>query len=310
MSLCHFSISFLLFGILSIDAINGRQYLRKMSTFNQFENVLYGSNARMREKDKSFPVRRDATVASDAYRNLFPQGPTIASSEVSSFPLCVSIAESSFGTGLFVSINGEGEAVTVPRGTLFCEYKGCFQDDQDNDKSVSFGFRKSDQFVYFNKKLIPLYQAVLEAATASSNLKGAIEGHSMEVVNNIIEIELNPEYTKTSFIPFADGGDGEGGTNLACRCNDFAYVQGVTVSKELYDAKYPNNCLMLIWKLESQNGRLVPINPVLVSKAEMTFDNREPMELGVSYSWDYWLAFNYNCDSGRYDKYGVDLGYP
>lgn len=80
-------------------------------------------------------------------------------------------------------------------------------------------------------------------------------------------------------------------TNFATYANDHAYDADKTTNEYEYKANYTKNVLMLVWKLgKNDHGNLYPMNPVLVTKTDLTFNNHIAMEIGVGYGWDYWLA--------------------
>jgi hypothetical protein len=80
-------------------------------------------------------------------------------------------------------------------------------------------------------------------------------------------------------------------TNIGQYCNDRAFVTGIG-PVEYASRCDTENCLRLVWRLEydDDNKILQPSWPVSVLARDMTFDNRQPIELGTTYGWNYWNA--------------------
>jgi hypothetical protein len=258
--------------------------------------------------------------AVEYYTNKHPISDTILATEsVLGFidKLYVSIGESAHGgLGLFVNIKASNEEaeVHVPRGTLICEYlPGEFVDPEyPSDRAVAFGYEEEDDmtsWVYFENKLQHLWEAIYESnADAVSGgftdvipkapndllkkLEGKsgniLDGHSVYYHNNTIQFSLSPSYSKIRFVP-SNTSTSRYIYNFAQFANDMALELDRTTTEKLYDDNYQKNCLMLVWKLrKDDDGKLLPVNPVMVTKRNLTFINTFPMEIGVGYGWDYW----------------------
>ena len=54
------------------------------------------------------------------------------------------------------------------------------------------------------------------------------------------------------------------------------------------------NILEIVWRMDINDKVLVPTWPVVVLSRDIKFNNREPMECGIHYSWRYWVASRAN----------------
>ena len=82
------------------------------------------------------------------------------------------------GLGLFVKLNDDVEEVHLPRGTPICAYsKGQFVQYADGDKTVGYSFTDINVGVIYNKKTMPLYEAVNDIAVKNNDLTRSVLGH-------------------------------------------------------------------------------------------------------------------------------------
>jgi hypothetical protein len=214
--------------------------------------------------------------------------------------LSISVGSSKFGLGLFIAISEDAEAVHIPRGTLLCEYAGRFDSETASDKAVGFGFFEENDIhslVYYDNRLQHLWEVIYSCSSNMNDyaaLRGKLEGHLISVENNEIQISRDLSYEKTRFVPIdAEQLPASAETyhlkpeniNFGCYANDLAFDRILTLSESHYRSNYPRNCLKLVWKLclDNMTGVLVPVNPVVVSRTSVTFNNRVPMEIGFSY---------------------------
>lgn len=71
--------------------------------------------------------------------------------------------------------------------------------------------------------------------------------------------------------------------------NDLAFFRGCTDTAEAYEqAAADKDVLQLVWRLAEEGGMLVPTWPLVFLKRRVAFTNRQPMELGISYGFQYW----------------------
>jgi hypothetical protein len=71
--------------------------------------------------------------------------------------------------------------------------------------------------------------------------------------------------------------------------NDLAYNPDIT-EKEYLKTRYTKNILQLIWRLDVKDDTLYPTYPVVIVNQDLKFTNYLPMEVGLTYSFRYWLA--------------------
>ena len=102
-----------------------------------------------------------------------------------------------------------------------------------------------------------------------------------------IVISPRAEYLKREFNPIVKPNMLKG---VGMFANDFAYQEILTRTIESYSQNNAQNLLMLVWRVSMDDGSIKPMNPVLVTRRDVTFENSMPMELGLHYSWSYWSA--------------------
>ena len=74
--------------------------------------------------------------------------------------------------------------------------------------------------------------------------------------------------------------------------NYIAFTYNQTDNAEKYNLLSDKNVLSLVWRLDfdQTSKRLFPLWPVLITRKDLRFKNKMPMELGLHYSWRYWEA--------------------
>lgn len=253
------------------------------------------------------------SVKVDAYDSRFPtqspENPMLAYQAIPGYDLMLSVGDSKFGLGLFINViddrlNGittEPKRVDVPQGTLICDYSGSFDYkwSMANDKAVLYKFSTIDMYVYHDdcKAVVPLVNALHLADDVKNGVTAMyydiLQGHAVTLTNGKIEISPLPGYNKTCFIPHDGDRIVSGGTELSFAQfgNDMAYVERETTTRDAYMENSSKNALTLMWKMKTNkiSGCLEPISPCLITKWDLAFENTRPMELGLTYSWNYWL---------------------
>ena len=78
--------------------------------------------------------------------------------------------------------------------------------------------------------------------------------------------------------------------------NDLAYHGENTTFEQYTENSRLLNILNIVWKMEISNDQqeLVPAWPVVIVNRDIRFNNKEPMELGMHYSYRYWQAYREN----------------
>ena len=210
------------------------------------------------------------------------------------------------GLGLFVRVNDGTETSTQPRGTLVCGYsRGEMVEEASGTFTVSLEFTSEHNGVFFEEKLMPLFEAICIVADrnkASNNLRDIVEGHKLlwDPKTEGMCIEAAKEYTSRYFIPDpVEVGVGRqllwGSSNLGMYANDCGYNE--TVDETEYQKQADeNNILLITWRLIERGGKLAPSSPVVVTSKDVAFSNKEPMEVGLKYGWDYWAAVKDNTN--------------
>lgn len=225
----------------------------------------------------------------------------IAGCDIEELGLEILLGESKVcsGLGLFVRLNDETNSSLQPRGTPICGYsKGSFTEEADGTFTVAYCFTSPYQGVMFEKRLMTVVEAVglLAERTGAQEMRDLLDGHVMlwDPVEETIQVEPTPEYTRRYFIPDPVDADAQGdpvwgASNLGMYANDVGYNKSVK-DMETYERLAANNVLQIVWRLEDQDGRLFPTWPVVITQRDVLFVNHKPMEVGLKYSWRYWLA--------------------
>lgn len=199
------------------------------------------------------------------------------------------------GKGLFVSVVDDAEETFIPMGTVLCGYsKGSFAVEASSDKTVGYLFNDVNNLVIFNKEIMPLFDAITIVSEKAKNLTSVVLGHllcSLDEMEDSHSLSILPDIScggKNYFVPdvVEDGGI----ANVGLFANDLAYNPQVKDEEEYLLSSKSKNSLVLIWRMEFDDNVLRPTWPVVVFKEDTIFRNREPMEIGIQYSWSYWKA--------------------
>ena len=100
-----------------------------------------------------------------------------------------------------------------------------------------------------------------------------------------VHIEQAPDFYESYFVPKVNNKFLS--VNMGIFANDFAFSFDVAANTYT-DISMRENILQLVWRLTLTDGKLVPSWPVVILISETKFTNREPMEVGLYYSWKYW----------------------
>jgi hypothetical protein len=213
--------------------------------------------------------------------------------ELQELGLVLSVAESAVcvGTlGLFARISDSVEETVLPALTLLGGYsKGTFHHEDQGDKTVGFSLFSMDAPVFFNRQLMTIEQALASVATETKEVK--IAGHDVfydEIEKKIIVWPTGEKFARY-FVP--NGDDEMNVTNVGQYCNDRGFERGIDRAE--YQVRCEkNNCVRLAWRLEfdEEANMLKPSWPVSILSKDLRFSNREPIELGTTYGWNYWDA--------------------
>ena len=239
----------------------------------------------------------------------------LCSLELLELGLILSIAESTIvpgSLGLFARISENVQEAIIPAMSLLVGYaKGTFAYNDIGDKTVGFAITSMDAPVFFNRQLMTMEQAFVAAASPALPVQGTsssttidttkttsttIAGHDVyynEEEKKIIIIPTNnePSFARY-FVPNNNNEEEDMNvTNFGQYCNDRAFLQGIKQDEYMKRCEI-ENCVRLVWRLEydQQANMLKPSWPVSVLSRDMRFSNRDPMELGTTYGWNYWDA--------------------
>ena len=222
---------------------------------------------------------------------------TIGSIELEELGLVLSIAESTVVTGtmgLFARISDHVDETTLPAMSLLAGYaKGTFQYQDEGDKTVGFLLSSMDMPVFLNRQLMTMEQAVASViVTTGTTEEVKIAGHELyydeEQQTMVVLPTMEPPFARY-FVP--NNHDDIHVSNFGQYCNDRAFVRGMD-QQEYHDRCATENCVRLAWRIEydEQTNMLQPSWPVSILSRDMRFCNRELMELGTTYGWNYWDA--------------------
>lgn len=225
------------------------------------------------------------------------------------------------GRGLFVCLADSDESgvesVTLPRGTPIVGYskEGIFQEEPEGDKTVGFNFVDVDTGVIFDKKLRRLTEALTMVSSERPDATVFVHGHSLsyDADKDKILISSQSDFKGRYFIPKKHDGSYSAG-NLGIWVNDLAYDESIKNEQEYMEKSKKFNLFVLSWRLdlntdsEGKRGNvLMPTWPVVVLDQDVLFTNREPMEVGLSYSWRYW-EYHRDLEMGGGKKGGNEDG--
>lgn len=199
------------------------------------------------------------------------------------------------GRGLFVCLSEGVDECVLPQGTPLCGYsRGSLSHKSTGDKTVGYLFDSLDNHVVFNKKVVPLGDAVSAASKDGGDVRYVLQGHLLHLNNQKSDGNTNilvfpdPSWKKHCFIPDPVADEDLGGIlNYGVFANDLGYSAGI--SREEYKRNADiHNIVMLAWRMEIVDSKLCPLWPVVVLRKDTKFTNTEPMEIGATYSWKYW----------------------
>lgn len=213
------------------------------------------------------------------------------------------------GRGLFVSLGSDVDEVVLPVATPICGYsKGEFKAEDWGDKTVGYGFENIFSGVIFDKKLMPLFEAITAVTKNASMVpvSDVVLGHTLYLDgNNSIAITKDQGFKNFFFVP--DEVVEWGPSNLGLFANDFGFNFEIQDSAEYDQLSDTTNILQIVWRMEYSEGKLRPTWPVVILKKDTKFINKEPMEVGIHYSWSYWEAMmNFSFIGGELSDDGDD----
>lgn len=224
------------------------------------------------------------------------------------------------GLGVFVAVSDEVEQSTVKQGQPLMGYsKGTFIDNAEEagDKTVAWLFTGVDQAIFFEKELMTLKDAmgIISNRHDVDDMTDLLLGHKLFFDEEAGDLAVTADefFARRYFVPhevaarLASGVDVEEAkeqgvsadeiyhgidvSNMGMYVNDLAYSAGMTMHDYL-DSSADKNILAIVWRLEDQDSVLYPSWPVVVTKRDVVFDNREvTMEMGLEYNWKYWHAY-------------------
>jgi hypothetical protein len=208
--------------------------------------------------------------------------------------------------GLFISLaNSTIAEAIIPRGTILCGYgKGQFRTAPQGDKSVGYTFRSTETLVVFEKNISSLSE-VIQTVVKDDNssitaqlLKDLMISHHVfpkwDTTRNLSTFHISPILNATGLVFIPDpvvSVENITIVNAGMFANDlgFNYSQALILNSTVYDAASSDcNILQLIWRMEFKNNTLFPTWPLVVVSKDLSFENYEPMEVGIKYGWHYW----------------------
>lgn len=77
--------------------------------------------------------------------------------------------------------------------------------------------------------------------------------------------------------------------SLGVYSNDLAFHPKATDESYSKDT-LTKNSLSISWRMVEEGGQLKPACPVCVLTRDLLFTNSLPIEIGNTYSWEYWAA--------------------
>jgi hypothetical protein len=195
------------------------------------------------------------------------------------------------GRGLFLGLGNDVENSFIEKGTVLCGYsKGTFETAAASDKTVGCYFSDISTNVIFEKQIMPLYDAIFAISGKVSDLSRALVGHTLQyestVKSNELSLQPAENYGLYYFIPQMP--EVPTIVNLGMYANDLAYSSKLSTEEEYEKATDEKNILNIIWRMEFKDNALRPTWPVVIFNKDILFTNKEPMEVGIQYSWSYW----------------------
>lgn len=194
------------------------------------------------------------------------------------------------GRGLFLSLAEHVAEVCLPRGTPICGYsRGDFAVEGRGDKTVAFAFFSTDVGVIYEKKLHSILRLINYATNATDDLARCIDGHHLYLdAEGAVAIEPTDDYPNRYFLPEAT--EEWSPSKYGMYANDLGYSEDVDSLEAYVASSLQRNVLQIVWRVELREGRFRPTWPVVILNRDLRLTNKEPMEVGIQYSWRYWLA--------------------
>lgn len=195
------------------------------------------------------------------------------------------------GRGLFIALQEGCSEVTLPRGTPICGYsRGTFTDQGQGDKTVAFAFYSTKTGVIYDKKLMSLLKVINYVTNSTDDLSRVIDGHQLYFDEEEADIGIMPleEYPNRYFIP--DETTDWNPSRYGMYANDLGYNEDINTAEAYIANSVKNNILQIVWRVHLEDGVFKPTWPVVILSQDVRFTNDLPMEVGIQYSWRYWLA--------------------
>jgi hypothetical protein len=244
------------------------------------------------------------------------QGPIVSFDEMDNIfdldelGVSLMVGNSSFcsGKGVFISLLDRSfSEARFYQGSMLCGYsRGEFGSTIQGDKSVGYLLTNLNSSVIYDKEFQDLSDIVRDefggnltpTITKAENFSNFIAGHRLYAGSSPDELLIFPSEENhirnySYFIPHPVTEMKEVSIrNVGMYANDLAFNQSDPAMDETsYLARSnQNNSLMMIWRMEKVNGRLIPTWPIVLFKKNIIVRNHEPIEIGMEYSWGYWSA--------------------
>jgi hypothetical protein len=194
------------------------------------------------------------------------------------------------GKGLFICLQDGVEETFLEKGTILSGYsKGHFGDTIVGDKSVTCVMDDLSGSVIFQQEIIPLYEAVERVCRIVGYSHNVVHGHTLTLNGSDASISPDLSYQDRYFC-VADDNDTSSIISIGKFANDLAYHPHLTNETEYLKQSESKNILALLIRLDIIDQKLKPTWPVIVFKQDVLFLNKEPMEIGLQYSWSYWIS--------------------
>ena len=226
------------------------------------------------------------------------------------------------GLGVFACVSEGIESSEVKRGTPLVGYsKGTFIDQAENagDKTVAFLINRPDAAIIFEKELMTAKDAIGIVSTRHKleDLEDILIGHKLFYDESTEDIAFTSDesFLNRYFVPNEVAAKIAEGVNIDMDTSDFGsqglspqeiyfgidvgnmgmYVNDLAYTPNMSEEEYLSsssalNCLAIVWRLEDNDGVLIPTWPVVVNTKPLQFDNSRPMEMGLEYNYRYWSA--------------------
>eukprot|EP00597_Dinobryon_sp_UTEXLB2267_P009178 CAMPEP_0170085188 /NCGR_PEP_ID=MMETSP0019_2-20121128/20140_1 /TAXON_ID=98059 /ORGANISM="Dinobryon sp., Strain UTEXLB2267" /LENGTH=271 /DNA_ID=CAMNT_0010301537 /DNA_START=84 /DNA_END=899 /DNA_ORIENTATION=+ len=200
------------------------------------------------------------------------------------------------GMGVYIALNDDVTESKLPSGAVICGYsRGTFSNSSIGDKTVAFAFCNTEVLIFLNKKLVSLKDAIQSLSVTNNenfDLLYSVYGHFVSEVEGKLTIFPDENFDDDRyFIPFSLEQNSTAIINMGMMANDLAYSNDIENESEYLEQSKHKNVLTLVWRMELIDQKmLVPTWPVVILNRDLRFVNKEPMELGIQYSWRYWMA--------------------